>query len=76
MENSELDILFGKGNYEHRKGKIYVYKNTDIFSKGYHKWLKQDDKIVRIGNKMCESGRISFINKFSILRAKIENTIF
>lgn len=76
VENSELDILFGRENYEHRNGKIYVYKGTDIFSKGYHKWLKQDNKIVRIGNKMCETGRISFFNKFSILRAKIENRIF
>lgn len=76
FENSELDILFGKGNYERKKGKIFVYKNTDIYSEGYHKWLRQDDKIVKEGKKICESGRTSFMNEISVMRAKIESKIF
>ena len=76
LENSELDILFGKENYERKNGKIFVYKSTDIYSKGYHKWLKQDDKVVREGNKICKSGRTSFMNEISVMRAKIENKIF
>ena len=76
LENSELNILFGKENYERKKGKIFVYKSTDIYSKGYHKWLKQDDKVVREGNKICKSGRTSFMNEISVMRAKIENKIF
>jgi len=76
LENSELDALFGKGNYERKEGKIFVYKSTDIYSKGYHKWLKQDDKVLREGKKLCESGRTGFINKFSLARAKIEDKIF
>ena len=76
LENSELDILFGKENYERKNGKIFVYKSTDIYSKGYHKWLKQDDKVVREGNKICKSGRTSFINEISVMRAKIEDKIF
>ena len=31
FENSELDILFGKGNYERKGGKIFVYKSADIY---------------------------------------------
>jgi len=76
LENSELDILFGKENYKRKNGKIFVYKSTDIYSKGYHKWLKQDDKVVREGNKICKSGRTSFMNEISVMRAKIENKIF
>ena len=76
LENSELDILFGKENYERKNGKIFVYKSTDIYSKGYHKWLKQDDKVVREGNKICKSGRTSFMNEISVMRAKIEDKIF
>lgn len=76
LENSELNVLFGKGNYERKKGKIFVYKSTDIYSKGYHKWLKQDDKVVREGKKICKSGRTGFINKISVVRAKIEDKIF
>ena len=76
LENSELDTLFGKENYERKKGKIFVHKSTDIYSKGYHKWLKQDDKVVREGNKICKSGRTSFINEISVMRAKIESKIF
>lgn len=76
LENSELDILFGKENYERKNGKIFVYKSTDIYSKGYHKWLKQNDKVVREGNKICESGRTSFMNEISVMRAKIEDKIF
>ena len=76
LENSELDILFGKENYERKNGKIFVYKSTDIYSKGYHKWLKQDDKVVREGNKICKSGRTCFMNEISVMRAKIENKIF
>jgi hypothetical protein len=76
LENSELDTLFGNGNYERKKGKIFVHKSTDIYSKGYHKWLKQDDKVVREGNKICKSGRTSFMNEISVMRAKIENKIF
>ena len=76
LENSELDILFGKGNYERKKGKIFVYKSTDIYSEGYHKWLKQDNKVVREGNKICKSGRTSFVNGISVMRAKIEDKIF
>ena len=76
FENSELDILFGKGNYERKNGKIFVYKNTDIYAEGYHKWLRQDNKIVKEGKKICKSGRTSFVNEISILRAKIESKIF
>ncbi|MEA3325405.1 MAG: hypothetical protein U9Q37_09810 [Euryarchaeota archaeon] len=76
LENSELDILFGKESYERKNGKIFVYKSTDIYSKGYHKWLKQEDKVVREGNKICKSGRTSFLNEISVMRAKIENKIF
>lgn len=76
FEDSELDTLFGKGNYERKKGKIFVYKSTDIYSAGYHKWLRRDNKFVRKGKKLCESGRISFMNKISIMRAKIESKIF
>jgi len=76
LENSELDVLFGKGNYERKKGKIFIYKSTDIYSEGYHKWLKQGNKVVREGNKICKSGRTSFMNEISVMRAKIENKIF
>ncbi|MDP2766551.1 MAG: hypothetical protein Q8O41_03740 [Candidatus Methanoperedens sp.] len=76
LEDYELDILFGKEKYERKKGKIFVYKSTDIYSRGYHKWLRQDNKVLRTGNKLCESGRPSLINEISVLRAKIENIIF
>jgi len=75
-EDSELDILYGKENYERKKGKIFLYKSTDIYSKGYHKWLRQDNNVLKTGNKLCETGRISFINQISALRAKIESRIF
>ncbi len=75
-EDSELDILYGKEKYERKKGKIFLYKSTDIYSRGYHKWLRQDNKVLKTGNKLCESGRTSFINEISVLRAKIENRIF
>lgn len=76
LENSELNTLFGKNNYERKKGIIFVYKSTDIYSKGYHKWLKEDDKVLKTGNKVCKSNRTGFINEISVLRAKIENVIF
>jgi len=76
LENSELDALFGKGNYGRKEGKIFVYTSTDIYSKGHHKWLKQDDKVLREGKKLCKRGRTGFINKFSLARAKIEDKIF
>jgi len=75
-EDSELNILYGKENYERKNGKIFLYKSTDIYSKGYHKWLRQDNKVLKIGNKLCETGQISFINQISALRAKIESRIF
>lgn len=76
LNSSELDALFGKENYERRKGKIFVYKSSDIYSKGFHRWLKKDDAILKVGNKLCNSGRPSLINNVSVLRAKIEKKIF
>ncbi len=76
LDNSELKSLFGKKNYERKKGKIYVYKNNDIYSHGYHKWLRDDDAVLKRGQKICNRGKTSFLNKISILRSKIEHQIF
>jgi hypothetical protein len=38
--------------------------------------LKQDDKVVREGKKLCERGRTGFINEIFAMRAKIEDKIF
>lgn len=69
LKNSELNIIFGKGNYEQKKGKIFVYTNR------YYRYLKQNDKELRRGKNLCNRGRTGFINKISVLRAKIEDRI-
>ena len=75
LEKSEYDALFGKKNYEFRDGKIFVFKNNDIYNNSHHKWLRVDDAVLKTGHKICVNGKIGFYNEISVLRSKIENKI-
>ena len=76
MDYSELESIYGKKNFERKNGKIYIYQNNDIYSHGYHKWLRSDNTVLKNGHNLCEQGKTSFFTEVSVLRSKIENLIF
>ena len=77
IDDSELESLFGKKNYERRNNRIFVFQNNDIYSHthGYHKWLRADYAALKVGHKICENGKTGIYNQISVLRSKIENKI-
>ena len=75
IDDSELESLFGKNNYERRNGKIFVFQNNDIYSHGYHKWLRADYAVLKKGHKICKNGKTGIYNGISVLKSKRENRI-
>lgn len=75
INDFELGSLFDKKNYSRKNGKILVFRNNDINSYGYHKWLRVDYAVLKIGHQICKSGKTGVYNGISVLRSKIENRI-
>lgn len=75
INDFELVPLFGKNNCDRKNGQILVFRNNDIYSHGYHKWLRADYAVLKIGHKICRSGKTGIYNNISVLRSKIENRI-
>lgn len=75
INDTELESLFDKKKCGRKNGKIFVLRNNDIYSHGYHKWLKLDYTVLKTGHQICRSEKTGVYNYFSVLRSKLENRI-